>query len=140
MTGSPRLRLRMTRGGLVLAMAISGCARESHPPPAADRPSKEEISAYLQAKAEDLYPHVQGLRLTGLRFSEDRTLICGWVSRPGQGPLLFTSADQTPGTVERSIGLPLLDETTPTARDVRARDAERAQVLCQRSNLMPEAH
>lgn len=127
----------MTSGLMITAVAISGCTRESSSSLAVGRPSEAEVSAYLQAKAEDLYPDVQGLRLTGLLFSEDRTLICGWVSRPGQQPLLFTSTDRTPGTLERSIGLPPLNETSAIAQEVRARDAARAQAICQRHGLLP---
>ncbi|HYD26138.1 hypothetical protein [Brevundimonas sp.] len=125
-------------GGLALAgLSLAGCTGEVASPSSDRVPSEAEVTAYLQSKAESLYPDVDGLTLTGLRFSSDRTLICGWANAPGQRPLLFTSVDRTPETLERSIGLPPLGEDTPVTRAVRARDMERAEDLCRRNDLLP---
>ena len=133
----PNLARRLMASGLLMSsLAQFGCTRVGGPL-ATERPPEAEVAAYLQSKAEDLYPEVQGLKLTGLRFSEDGTLICGRVERPGRQPLLFTSADQTPETLDRSIGLPPLEGTTPTILEVRTRDIQRAYALCQRNDLMP---
>lgn len=137
--GELTLARRLLASGLLArSMALSGCTRDTAPSLGTERSSDAEVTTYLQAKAEDLYPDVLGLKLTGLRFSEDRTLVCGWVTRPGQQPLIFTSADRAPETLDRSIGLPPLEGTTSTILEVRARDTERYYDLCRRSALMPE--
>lgn len=103
-------------------------------PPAAEADVIQylEKEAAFQAKA---YPQI---RVTNVRFNEDQTWACGVLEHPGERPLVFSSVDATPQTVERSLALGYLH----LAGEWRhGRTAQREQVWrrrCEDAGLLPE--
>lgn len=99
--------------------------------------SDAEVLAWLQKEARGRYGGNPELQLSELRFLPDRTLVCGLATVPGEAPVVFTSSDATPQTLERTMSLP--DPTPETDNDKRFKleVLTQNQDLCRRWGLMP---
>lgn len=119
-------------------LALQACSGDGPVQPRQVPPSDAEIIAYLQAKAEALYPNQPGLRLTDFKFSDDRKIVCGVSRAPGAEPQVFASPDATPLTLERPLSLRYLaGSSTPEVVRLERQRAMHDDV-CERNGLMPD--
>lgn len=117
-----------------LATIAASCSREEKA-----SASDAEIGAHLQQLARQLNADLVDLRLTDLRFSPDRSVVCGFVRVPGKAPEVFSSVDLTPENVDRPIGLPFpMKAASAREQEIRNRSIALNESICERNNLMPQ--
>jgi len=137
MNRHPRRRLIPLWGVATALTLLAACSRTPNAEPAAPI-NAGDINAYLQAKAERLFPDQPGITVADVRLSEDRTVACGLLEVPGRAPVLFTSYDTTPATLERSMAAPYLSADTPRQHEIEANRLALDLKVCRRNGLMPE--
>lgn len=128
-------------GLLACAVGCSGPERKDATASPRAANSEDDITAYIQQRVSHLAYAYPEARVAGLRFSADRTTVCGLLLYPGEQPRLFMSTDLDPTDVEgRAVAMPFLTKRGDWRR--RSKAILRSEALhaerCQRLGLIPD--
>lgn len=96
-----------------------------------------EVEAYLQAKVSQLAYGYPDIRIADFRMTPDGTLACGLLMSGENPPLVFMSADTTPESIERPVGMPNLTRPGNWADSRQAEGQALNRRVCGANGLLP---